>query len=138
MSLGFLNTLLRITDLFNFLFRVQAINRFYVGISEKPWLKFEPDTFDYGYYYALYTTLINVTTTFGYFLVTLRIQVPLLYFMIAFVFMLKLFSDGVKFTNIHGWDVEGSGKLYEVALARAQIGTAISHMILFNQCFWNK
>ncbi len=68
-SLGFLNVLLRITDLFNFLFRPQAINKFYIGISEKPWLKFECDTFDYGYYYAMYTTLINVTNTFGYSLI---------------------------------------------------------------------
>lgn len=57
--------------------------------------------------------------------------------MIALVLCFKLFADGVKFTNIHGWDLEGSGKLYEVALSRVQIGTAISHIILFNQCFWN-
>lgn len=64
-SLGFLNVLLRITDLFNFLFRPAAINKFYIGISEKAWLKFECDTFDYGYYYAMYTTIVNLTNTFG-------------------------------------------------------------------------
>ncbi len=57
--------------------------------------------------------------------------------MISIALTFKLFADGVKFTNIHGWDLEGSGKLYEVALARIQIGTAITHTILFNQCFWN-
>lgn len=57
--------------------------------------------------------------------------------MLAICLTFKLFADGVKFTNIHGWDLEGSGKLYEVALARMQIGTAITHAILFNQCFWN-
>lgn len=56
----------------------------------------------------------------------------------SFALAFKLFADGVKFTNIHGWDLEGSGKLYEVALARAQIGTAIVHLVLINQSFWNK
>lgn len=64
-SLGFQYVLLRLTDLLNFLFRVQAINKFYIGISEKPWLKFECDTFDYGYYYAMYSTFINIVSAFG-------------------------------------------------------------------------
>ena len=131
LSLGFGYVLLRITDLFNFLFNVKAINKFYDRISEKAWLKFECDTFDYGYYYAMYTTLINITTTFG-------VQVPLLYFLMSFVLIFKLFADGVKFTNIHGWDLEGNGKLFEVALRRLLIGTTISHTLLVNQCFWGK
>jgi Calcium-dependent channel, 7TM region, putative phosphate len=131
LSLGFGYVLLRITDLFNFLFSVKAINKFYDRISEKAWLKFECDTFDYGYYYAMYTTLINITTTFG-------VQVPLLYFLMCIVLIFKLFADGVKFTNIHGWDLEGSGKLFEVALRRLLIGTTISHTLLVNQCFWGK
>ena len=64
-SLGFQYVLMRITDLLNFLFRIQAINKFYISITEKPWLKFECDTFDYGYYYAMYTTLINIVSTLG-------------------------------------------------------------------------
>ena len=131
LSLGFGYVLLRITDLFNFLFNVKAINKFYDRISEKAWLKFECDTFDYGYYYAMYTTLMNITTTFG-------VQVPLLYFLMCVVLVFKLFGDGVKFTNIHGWDLEGSGKLFEVALRRLLIGATISHTLLVNQCFWGK
>ena len=131
LSLGFGYVLMRITDLFNFLFSVKAINKFYDRISEKAWLKFECDTFDYGYYYAMYTTLMNITTTFG-------VQVPLLYFLMSLVLILKLFADGVKFTNIHGWDLEGSGKLFEVALRRLLIGAVISHTLLVNQCFWGK
>lgn len=65
MSLGFQYVLVRITDLINFLFSIKAVNKFYTGISEKPWLKFECDTFDYGYYYAMYTTMINGAICFG-------------------------------------------------------------------------
>lgn len=65
LSLGFQYVLLRLTDLLNFLFRVGAINKFYIGISQKPWLKFECDTFDYGYYYAMYSTLIIIVGAFG-------------------------------------------------------------------------
>lgn len=64
-SLGFQYVLLRLTDLLNFLFRVKAIDKFYIGISEKPWLKFECDTFDYGYYYAMYSTFVNIVSAFG-------------------------------------------------------------------------
>lgn len=61
--------LLRITDMFNFFFNPKAINKFYILISEKPWIKYEGDTFDYGYYYAMYTTLINCVNSFGYVIV---------------------------------------------------------------------
>ena len=64
-SLGFLHVMLRVTDLLNYLFRIEAINKFYIKISEKSWLKYEPDTYDYGYYYALYSTLITIVVTFG-------------------------------------------------------------------------
>jgi hypothetical protein len=64
-SLGFQYVLLRMTDLLNFLCRVGAINKFYISISQKPWLKFECDTFDYGYYYAMYTTFIIIVCAFG-------------------------------------------------------------------------
>lgn len=130
-SFGFLNVLLRITDSFNFLFRVKVINEFYHKISIKPWFKFECDTFDYGYYLAIYTTLINIATVFGTY-------TPLLYFLVAFLIFLKLYADGIKFTNIHGWDLEGNGKLFEVVIRRLIIGTIISHLMLMNQSFWNK
>ena len=65
-SLGFQYVLLRMTDLLNFLCRIGAINKFYISISQKPWLKFECDTFDYGYYYALYSTFIIIVCAFGY------------------------------------------------------------------------
>lgn len=64
-SLGFQYVLIRMTDLVNFLFRVGAINKFYISISQKPWLKFECDTFDYGYYYAMYSTYIIIVCSFG-------------------------------------------------------------------------
>jgi hypothetical protein len=64
--------------------------------------------------------------------------VPILYFGLALTLSCKLFADGVKFTNIHGWDLEGSGRLFETVLARVQVGTSISHIILINQCFWNR
>jgi hypothetical protein len=64
-SVGFLNVLLRITDLFNFLASVKRTDAFYKKIAEKPWLKYEGDTFDYGFYYANYTTLINIVVAFG-------------------------------------------------------------------------
>lgn len=115
----------------NFLFNVKKINKFYDKISRKAWLKFECDTFDYGYYYAMYSTLMNITAAFG-------VQVPLLYFLMAFVLLFKLFADGVKFTNIHGWDLEGGGKLFELVLSRLVVGTIICHLLLFNQCFWGK
>ena len=128
---------MRITDLFNFFFRVSAINKFYIKISEKSWLKNEPDTYDYGYYYALYSTYINIVVTFGYSLLT-SVQVPLLYVGLVITLALKLFADGVKITNVHGWDIEGSGKLHELALTRIQFGTLIPHLLYANQCFWNK
>lgn len=130
-SLGFLHVLMRITDLLNFFFRIKAINKFYIKISEKSWLKNEPDTYDYGYYYALYSTLINIVVTFG-------VQVPLLYIGLVITLSLKLFADGVKITNVHGWDIEGSGRLHELALTRIQFGTLIPHILYANQCFWNK
>ena len=64
-SIGFMHILVRISDLFNFFFRTRAAEKFYVNISRKPWLKNETDTFDYGYYYAMYSCLINITITFG-------------------------------------------------------------------------
>lgn len=57
--------------------------------------------------------------------------------MMSIALFFKLFADGVKITNIHGWDLECSGKLYEVALNRIIVGTALSHVIQLNQCFWN-
>lgn len=62
---------------------------------------------------------------------------PVLYFGMSIALLFKLFSDGVKITNIHGWDLECSGRLYEVALNRLLIGLIISHVILLNECFWN-
>jgi len=50
----------------------------------------------------------------------------------------KLFADGVKITNIHGWDIEGSGKLFEMALGRVQLGPSLMHIILLNQCYWTE
>lgn len=64
-SLGFFYVLLRITDMINFFFSPSAINNFYIKISQKPWIKYEGDTFDYGYYYSVYTTLINSVGAFG-------------------------------------------------------------------------
>lgn len=63
-------------------------------------------------------------------------QSPLLYFGLVAALTMKLFADGVKITNIHGWDIEGSGKLYEVALSRVLFGTLIPHVLYTNQCFW--
>jgi hypothetical protein len=65
LSLGFQYVLLRLTDLLNFFFRVSAIDKFYLSISQKPWLKFECDTFDYGYYYAMYSTHVIIVSAFG-------------------------------------------------------------------------
>lgn len=62
---------------------------------------------------------------------------PILYFGMSVALQFKLFADGVKITNIHGWDLECSGRLYETALNRLLIGLAIAHVILLNQCFWN-
>ena len=62
---------------------------------------------------------------------------PLLYFGLAICLTFKLFADGVKFTNIHGWDLEGSGRLFETVLERCQLGTLIPHLLLMNQCFFN-
>lgn len=56
----------------------------------------------------------------------------------AICFTFKLFADGVKFTNIHGWDLEGSGRLFETVLERIQLGTLIPHILLMNQCFFNE
>ena len=64
-------------------------------------------------------------------------QVPLLYFGLSACLAFKLFADGVKFTNIHGWDLEGSGRLFETVLERCQLGTLIPHLLLVNQCFFN-
>lgn len=63
---------------------------------------------------------------------------PLLYFGLAICFTFKLFADGIKFTNIHGWDLEGSGRLFETVLERIQLGTLIPHLLLMNQCFFNE
>lgn len=66
------------------------------------------------------------------------VQVPLLYFGLAICLIFKLFADGVKFTNIHGWDLEGSGRLFETVLERIQLGTLIPHLLLMNQCFFTQ
>lgn len=50
----------------------------------------------------------------------------------------KLFADGIKFVNIHGWDLEGSGRLFETAVTRIQLGTVVGHIVLVNECFWNR
>lgn len=63
---------------------------------------------------------------------------PLLYFGLAICLAFKLFADGIKFTNIHGWDLEGSGRLFETVLERCQLGTLIPHLLLMNQCFFSQ
>lgn len=121
--------MIRTPDLLRFFGRIGAACRHFRMITEKPWLKGEMDTFKFGYFYALYVTLLNVAFTFG-------VQVPLLFFGVTFVLLVKIFADGVKITNIHGWDIEGQGKLYESVLGIILIGALMPHLLYLNQAFW--
>ena len=128
-SWGFVNVLLRITDLFNQGFSLSSIDDFYHGLRQRPWNKRETHIFRYGYYYALSCTLVNITTVFGTYS---PILVPLCS---GFLFM-KGLCDGATFICVYGKDLTGNGKLFECAVRRIFAGIILGHLLLFNQSYW--
>lgn len=130
-SLGFLNVLDRLTDLFNECGSLRNIDKFYHGVRNRTWLKRETYIFQYGYYYALSTTLITATGIYG-------IYMPFLFFACTFFLLTKSLSDGVTFICIYGKDVQGSGRLFESNLRKLHIGVILAHLILMNRCYWDK
>ena len=65
-SLGFLNVIVRLTDLFNNCGSCKNVDKFYYNTRTKPLKKKEIDIYQYGYYFALSCTMINITSAFGY------------------------------------------------------------------------
>lgn len=57
--------LVRIADLFNEGGIIKNIDKFYDLVRNRPWLKRETYIYQYGYYYALSATAINLTTVYG-------------------------------------------------------------------------
>lgn len=65
-SIGFLNVILRLSDIFNHCGSLKAVDRFYYRMRTSSLKKKETDVYEYGYYFALSATLINATTALGY------------------------------------------------------------------------
>lgn len=128
-SLGFLNVLDRLTDLFNECGSLKKIDQFYHGVRNRTWLKRETYIFQYGYYYALTTTLVTVTGIYG-------LYMPFLFFACTFFLITKAISDGVTLICIYGKDVQGNGKLFESSLRKLHIGIILGHLVLMNRCYW--
>lgn len=129
-SLGFLNVIVRLTDLINEGGRLSKIDDFYRKIRTQPWLKRETHVFQYGYYYALSVVLISVAAICGPY-------VPILYPCCCFYLLAKSLADGVTFICIYGKDVDGNGKLFEAILRRLLFGALIGHAVLINRCYWD-
>lgn len=64
-SLGILNIVVRLTDLFNNCGSCKKVDTFYYHTRTKPLKHKEIDVYQYGYYYALASTIINATTIYG-------------------------------------------------------------------------
>jgi hypothetical protein len=130
-SLGFLNVLLRLTDMLNEGLSLVNVDKFYEGVRNRPWSKRETHIFQYGYYYAYSVDLINVVAIYGTY-------TPILYPLCLFFLCMKSLCDGVTFICIYGKDIQGNGKLFESALRKVHLGLIYGHIMLAIQCYWEK
>lgn len=64
-SNGFLFSVVRIADLFNFWGNLAAVDRHFDRLRRRTMDRRENEVYEYGYFFALSATLINATSAFG-------------------------------------------------------------------------
>ena len=130
-SLGFLNVIVRITDLFNNCGSCKKVDKFYYNTRTKPLKKKEIDIWMYGYYFAYTATIINATSIYG-------LYVPILYPLCILYLFMKVLADGIMIICVFGNDMASNGTMFASALRCVMLGPFLLHLSLMNDSYWTE
>lgn len=129
-AFGFLNTFLQLPGLVRNKLSYSGLQSEFHYLRQKIWKRKEFSVYQFGYYFALLVTVINICSL-------LAVHVPFLAIGGSFFLFLRFISDAVEFTNLKGEEIEGDGSMVHRSLRLVHLGYMGALTVLVFNCFFN-